>query len=448
MDSLAPRPDNIYHIDDVTELYINNLTKYLRSLMLQQNAPAAIKYIDKSARVCEQLLEIPATINSPEGKTKRQRLATKLFNYQIILQTKAFWLSINDGPTQELVLDIIKLRRLDLLSRYGDYFAQHLAKFKNLIRENSEGLHAEFAQPRRNWTMVNRELDAEAAATGKDSINDPTCLTFKFRRAVGLTGFNYDSVRLAIRIYAERNMQCHADLDELLASQLHAKLAEKLQDDLKDIEKAYSYDDENGMEEKALLKEMIREKVYHWFEEERFGGQDPADKELGFWLPTDAYKTESAKSATKKDAPTPKGTAANVRRAILKDAKAFAKKDEKYRPVDRFTRVEMLAEEHFDSFDKFQKDLDKNEATVAKCHGKLIKESSQLWEPLWEKWEKDLDDLNLEDLGRVGAAFDYYYSQKKIEKLQIEDTLCETVRIIKARNSSHAAWLSSEDQDK
>ena len=140
---------------------------------------------------------------------------------------------LRTSGSQEMQEQVLSLLKIAYYARYGDYLASICKKIKKDAEEYKTTGHDTL---RRYWTDIDRDLKRESPAYSEVMAGKPSHHKCPVSLAVQATttrvGFNFDQLRRAISLYAERNELVHCSLDVLILEKKYFTLFRTFQDDL------------------------------------------------------------------------------------------------------------------------------------------------------------------------------------------------------------------------
>ena len=401
-------------------------------------SPLTHKYLVTYHDSCDEAINHVAALNScrttdSTGNEREEALNAYLSTVRAaeVDLNDRHWLRACESPQEQEEQDeILALRRLAYLARYGDYFAQETNRLRRAANElEFTTEESKNMAPLRNketkWTEISRALKQEESTWKKHGTTrglDRVRNYHNIHLVCGKLGIDLDESVQSIHLYAERNEQVHCGLLTLIVGRKWSKLAKTLSTDLNDLD---SLVPAGSLREYTYTKTLLTSLIGRYFQT-----LDPNDTDT--WVPTAECIQESK---LLQEAENEKRAAAETNFLNRLNNRAKATRNE----IEYLQIYEQAMESHI----QFLND------------GQSISEDN----PIWNKVGKELSSLKLaerknmilKDISKAEKAKDLDQAtnlKRKLKEGDFGDAFSPSKRLIAAQKTKEDAftWIRRQQQ--
>ena len=143
------------------------------------------------------------------------------------------------GNYKELMDNVQRLKRMEMLARYGDYLARDLNIFKKCAQKECKDDNVYLQE---YWSVTAKQLKEEQRIEAQEGEHaNPARLTtlIAVKNVCHHMGIDLDQLLWTIDAYSERNLAFHSGFDELLQRGKYSQAAKVLYVDIQDLERLY-----------------------------------------------------------------------------------------------------------------------------------------------------------------------------------------------------------------
>ncbi len=311
---LLPCPKPLTDASEYTLDRIAESLKYAASVLNfkeRKLSPIGQRAVLQYKKACKWLLDEAKQNDKPTDILGKRYLEDATNNCLAIIrghEREKFFNAVltftNTTSAQQLQDQLVALRRMSFLAKYGDLLAEACKKLRSEA-QTRKLLHSEYLSG--YWTDVAAKLIKEKPAwkeftlRGKDDMREHCNTWAAVIQGCGCAGFDFENMLKIIFLYAERNEIFHSGLLPLIQQGDYHELSRILATDLIEIPAATIPSEDLEAE---FLKQLLNSLIDHWFvrnehnvdDYKRWGPSKALDK-----LYLELQKPESESK------PTPKG---------------------------------------------------------------------------------------------------------------------------------------------
>ena len=234
---------------------------YAEKFLKQRNiSPRAELFMDYYKQTIKDAL-------SAETPAERKDYATEVLVLEKLIQLEGFLKPLKTVEQAELEDQLLQLREMQYLARYGDYLKIIPARIRNhASTQKIQGW--ELTSANHQWVETadailkeeERRKKADRLGSRMKDEGLPTTMTIVF--ACRDLGLSENTAVWSIKEYATRNRQSPRSIDNLKEQGLFPQLAEALCADRNDLESVFSIKSTTDIEH---LREIIQAEIDHYF---------------------------------------------------------------------------------------------------------------------------------------------------------------------------------------
>ncbi|KAL9098059.1 MAG: hypothetical protein Q9163_006204 [Psora crenata] len=259
-----------------------------------------------------------------ETTEQRENHAIMVMAEERLIQDKGFLRPLESAERAELEDQLLQLRELQYLIRYGDYMKiiptrlrLHASKIKS---ENWQLISGNNYWSRIGMTLKEEEEASKKAALVGGNVRMPT--TAAIYTACNDLGITEELALWSIQGYGKRNSEVHRDLNEMKREGAFAMLALILCADRDDLSSTFSLI--KSETDITHLREIIQSEIETWFEDTSENPNKP-----GAWVPSIALRQIHKDAVQKAKQPSKDEVKqANIAKSQMKSAEKAARQKE------------------------------------------------------------------------------------------------------------------------
>ena len=275
----APKPES--KPEAYTQERLLEGIRYVNARLTRNPTPRTVKMLELYRQDCEAAITEQKT--NAEGTIKL--LLNEIRIKEIDISNSIWFREIPDAKQEKLEQDLLQLRRLVFHARYGDYFAALTKMLKKSAMEYKS----------ENWrtlvslnymTDLSKKISQEKPQWDKVNIDTTKVpITYAIYLSTRHLGIQFEAMIDIIHLYADRNHIFHKGLDEALAQEDYADIAQWIDRDIKDLSSVIPME---FLDQEAGVQAALTALRSHWFD--RQGSTNPKA-----WAATKHLREHAAK---------------------------------------------------------------------------------------------------------------------------------------------------------
>lgn len=209
--------------------------------------------------------------------------------YEMTMSNKLWIAEVPSFQQEELVKNLLQLRRFTFWVRYGDY-AQVLSHMLRSTAADNKVEYWKDISGQYNWTQISKAIRDEQGIWDKYGSGKPQQVqtTLAVYNACQHSRMEHDNMIEIIHLYAERNTAFHRGLSETIEKHKYNQIADWLERDLRDLPSIVPV---GWIEQEVIMKASLEALRSEWFDTT----SEPDEPLSWTWKPALASYGESLK---------------------------------------------------------------------------------------------------------------------------------------------------------